>query len=169
MSKILLNNTALPVSIADTGVTVPASGSYTIPPNDYLLWAASSNIVTKVGDSTLTVNDGSFNLSISDGIDLIKGIFQTCLVQTPSVINQTALLANTEYSVALPIGARKFYIRSRDDAKLQLAFTSGQSGTLYITIYPGSTFMEDCIHNASVSLYFQSNKAGKVVEVLYWT
>lgn len=76
MSKLLKNTTGNIVSITDTGISIPASpGSYLIPPQDYLLWAASSNIVTKVGDGSIIVNDGSSDLSISDGIDLIKGIF----------------------------------------------------------------------------------------------
>lgn len=76
MAKILINQTASPVSVSDTGITVPASGQYTIPPTDYPLWAASDDIVTLVGAGTLVVNDGSVDLGISDGIDLIKGIFQ---------------------------------------------------------------------------------------------
>lgn len=75
MSKILINNTASPQPVADTGVTIAASSNYTIPPQDYLLWAASSNVITLIGAGTLTVNDGSVNLSISEGTDLIKGIF----------------------------------------------------------------------------------------------
>lgn len=84
MSKILFNNTGVGVLIADTGITVPASGSYVIPQQDDLLWAASSNVITKISDlavsptvSTLKVNDGSVDLNISDGTDLIKGLFPT--------------------------------------------------------------------------------------------
>jgi len=74
MSKILKNTTASPITVTDVGVTIPASpGSYTIPSQDYLLWAASSDTVTHVGSGGLVVNDGSSDLSISDGIDLIKG------------------------------------------------------------------------------------------------
>jgi hypothetical protein len=75
MAKILKNQTVGGISIIDTGVTVPGSGQYTIPAQDYLLWAASSNIVTQVGAGNIVVNDGSTDLSISDGIDLIKGLF----------------------------------------------------------------------------------------------
>lgn len=74
MSKILKNITGSNISIVDTGVTILANAQYTIPPNDYLLWAASSNIVTEVGSGNIVVNDGSTNLNISDGTDLIKGI-----------------------------------------------------------------------------------------------
>jgi len=76
MAKILKNQTGSAVSISDTGITVPASGNYTIPPQDYNLWAASSDVITEIGDGTLVVNDGSEDLSISDGVDLIKGIYQ---------------------------------------------------------------------------------------------
>lgn len=75
MAKILVNTTGSSVSLTDVGVTISASGSYTVQVADYLLFASSSNVVTKVGDGTLVVNDGSSNLSISDGMDLIKDIF----------------------------------------------------------------------------------------------
>lgn len=72
-SRILKNNTASPVPIPDTGYTVPASGSLTIPPQQYGKFEGSSNVVTLIGDGTLTVNDGTFDLNISDGTRLIQG------------------------------------------------------------------------------------------------
>jgi hypothetical protein len=69
VSKILKNNTASPISITDTGVTIPASpGSYTIPEQDYLLWAASANIATPVNAGNIIVNDGLVNLSATLGL-----------------------------------------------------------------------------------------------------
>jgi len=86
MSKILINNTASPIIIADVGKTIPL-GSYTIPPQEYPDWAGSSETVTQIGNAAITVNDGSSNLSISDGIDLIKGIFPSHpLVQDVNVL-----------------------------------------------------------------------------------
>lgn len=76
MSKILKNTTGSDISIADTGITIAASpATYTISPTDYLLWAASDNIITEIGSGTIIVNDGSVDLGISDGTDLIKGLF----------------------------------------------------------------------------------------------
>lgn len=77
MSKILKNNSGSNIDISDTGITINNGSQYTIPPQDYLLWAASSDAVTFIGASSLVVNDGSSDLSISDGVDLIKGIFPT--------------------------------------------------------------------------------------------
>lgn len=71
MSKILKNTTAAAVFVSDTGASVPASSSYTIPPQDYLMWAASTNIVSLVGVS-ITVNDGINDLSTAAGIAFIK-------------------------------------------------------------------------------------------------
>ena len=76
MSKIVKNTTGSDIVISDTGVTVLASNQYTIPANDYLLWAASDDVITEIGSGDIVVNDGSVDLGISDGTDLIKGIFQ---------------------------------------------------------------------------------------------
>lgn len=76
MSKILKNNSGSNVTVSDTGVTINNGNQYVIPPQDYLLWAASDDVVTEVGAGNLVVNDGSVDLGISDGIDLIKGVFQ---------------------------------------------------------------------------------------------
>lgn len=82
MSKILRNDSASPVVIVDVGsVTINAGDSYTINPNEYPLFAASSNTVTFIGNGDLTVNDGSFDLTISDGVDLIKGLFPPTQVE----------------------------------------------------------------------------------------
>jgi hypothetical protein len=88
MAKIIKNNTGSAVSIDDAGVTVPASGQYTIQTTDDLLFAGSSDVVTLVGDATLTVNDGTNDLTISDGIDLIKGLFPSSVeLATPTSSN----------------------------------------------------------------------------------
>lgn len=74
MSKILKNNTVFDVEIADTGVTVPASGEYTIPPQDYSTFAASSNVISFLADSTLILNDGGDDITVlSRAVDIIKG------------------------------------------------------------------------------------------------
>lgn len=75
MSKIVKNSTESDVAISDVGITVPASGQFTIAPQEYLIWAASNDIILLIGNGTLVINDGSSDLSISDGVDLIKGIF----------------------------------------------------------------------------------------------
>jgi hypothetical protein len=75
MSKIVKNNTASPLIISDVGITIAASSQYTIPAQDYLLWAASDDIIVSIGSGDATVNDGSVDLSNSDGVKLLQGIF----------------------------------------------------------------------------------------------
>lgn len=58
MPKSIRNTTGAAVSIDDTGITVPASSTYTIVPVDFPLWAASSSIDTLIDAGTLVVNDG---------------------------------------------------------------------------------------------------------------
>ncbi len=77
MSKILKNQTGSPILISDTGISVPASPtSYTIPPQDYPLWAASSDIITSVGSGAIIVSDGTFNLAKADAVALLQGNFK---------------------------------------------------------------------------------------------
>lgn len=75
--KILKNQTAGAILIADTGISIPASPAlYNIPAQDYPLWAASSDIITQVGNGNIVVSDGSFDLSKADGIALLQGNFK---------------------------------------------------------------------------------------------
>lgn len=79
MNRILKNNTASPVAINDTGITIPASSQYIIPPQDYGLWESSDDVIAKLSDnavsplSTLTANDGNIDLGVNDGLRLILG------------------------------------------------------------------------------------------------
>ena len=75
MSKILKNQTVSDVPISDMGITVTASGEYILDHSEYLMWQGSSDVIVKIADGTLVVNDGSDDLSLSNGIDLIKGSY----------------------------------------------------------------------------------------------
>lgn len=170
MSKVLKNTTASPITVTDTGVTIPTLSNYTIPAQDYLLWASSSDAVSYIGSGDILVNDGSFDLSISDGIDLIKGIFPTDALAVPTIVNSTITLADTEYSYVIPSGAREFSLRVRNDSILKIAYTSGQSGTNYVTVYPGMTYRRDKLRrSSSLTIYYRSSKSGEVLELEYWT
>lgn len=74
MSKILVNNNPTPVIVDDCGVTVPPNSTYTIDPNDYDVFAASSDIIRLFSDETLILNDGGNDITdLSDAVDIIKG------------------------------------------------------------------------------------------------
>jgi len=72
MSKIIKNLTALAVIINDTGVTIPASGQYTIPEFDYLLWAQSTDFETATNANKIILNNGLFDLTKAESLYFIK-------------------------------------------------------------------------------------------------
>lgn len=63
MAKILNNNTAGVISIADAATDIPVEG-YTIPDSKYARFAASSDVITSLAAGDLTLNDGSQDLSL---------------------------------------------------------------------------------------------------------
>jgi hypothetical protein len=119
--------------------------------------ADGDNIAISDGVNDLLINpDGSINANINPST-------------TPIITNQIATLANTEYSYTFPMNTKKFSLRTRGNAKIQLAFVSLQSGTNFITISPGNSYEEKDLKLVSVTAYFQLNKAGETVEILSWT
>ena len=92
------------------------------------------------------------------------------LVSTPTISNVTLGSANTESSIALPSGTKKFRLRARGSAKLQLAYNSGNSDSTYFTIMPGNVYTENHINStASLTIYIQSNTASATVELVAWS
>lgn len=129
MSKILKNNTSNAVSINDTGIAIPASGEYTISPQDYLLWASSNDVLSLITDETLIVNDGSYDLAISEGIDLLKGIFPSNI--KVSQINSIPAFASK--TVVVNGATKKLFARNTG---FQQALNQGSNIITYTLTYP---------------------------------
>jgi len=143
MSKIIKNTTGSAISVADTGITISASpGSYTIPPQDYLLWAASDNVITYIGTGSLVVNDGSSDLGISDGTDLIKGIFPSQIAVTqvtnPWTVNSPDVVAILN-SIAVSLGASTVGV-SKYEMQTVTAKTETDLSTTVYTVPTGKKF-----------------------------
>lgn len=84
---------------------------------------------------------------------------------TPTIFNKSIPIANTEVSQALPANTKRFEFRSRSKARIQLAYSSGDSGTTYISIMPGKTYVDENFYSAQ-TIYFQSTKAGDTLEIV---
>lgn len=83
------------------------------------------------------------------------------------VVNVTALLADTEYNIPLPDNTKRFTIRVREsDSKLKVKYSAGGS---YIDVKRGVSYSEDNLLTNNITLYFETSKAGKTVELIYWT
>jgi len=90
-------------------------------------------------------------------------------VSSPTIANVTVITADSEVSYALPSGTVKYKIRARNTAKLKLSYTSGESGTVYQTIFPGCVMWEEGLDSSTdFTLYFQTPTAGTVVEIISW-
>lgn len=87
---------------------------------------------------------------------------------TPSIFNVTALTAGQEYSQVLPNNTSQFFIRARNNAKLQISYAPGQTGTLFLTVTPGTIYEVDSVKLTGKTIYFQSTKDDTEVEIVTW-
>jgi len=69
--KKLRNTTVSDIFISDVGPTIAASSTYTIPPQDYLLWAASTDIDAFITSGDIVVVDDVGDLSADRGKDFL--------------------------------------------------------------------------------------------------
>ena len=146
--KILKNNTVSNISIMDTGITINASSQYVVPAQDYNLWAASSNIITKIGSGDIIVNDGSVDLSISDGTDVIKGLHPK-RIEILSGDNANSIGSQT-------YDGKKFF---NTIAANQVISSSSNSSTSNLT--SGATFTgtaEQILYSASAQVSLKSDQ-----------
>jgi hypothetical protein len=91
-------------------------------------------------------------------------------INAPAIFNVTMTNANTEYLQAIGT-AKKFLIHTRDESIFRLAFVTGKVAAPtepYFTILANEAYYEDNI-NQSLTLYFASPSAGKIIEIIVWT
>ena len=87
----------------------------------------------------------------------------------PLIFNVPAALANTEYSQVIPDNTKAILVRVRDGLGiLKVAFISGDSGINYLTVGLGNNLSISGVDLISKTLYFQTNKPGKIIEILAW-
>lgn len=89
-------------------------------------------------------------------------------VTNPTISNITLTMANTEQAVVLPAGTKRFSLQARNDARLQYSYISGQSDTVFETVWAGNSLDEQNIDNDSLTIYIQSNKTGTILELRTW-
>lgn len=87
----------------------------------------------------------------------------------PTIYNVvTPVTPNTEFSQALNENTKKFMIRSRNGSKIKLAFNSGNSGLVYITLEKYTVLEQDNLLANNLILYMQVNTASDIIEILEW-
>lgn len=90
-------------------------------------------------------------------------------IDTPIIYNVSALSMGTEYSQLLPNDTAMFSLRSRNNAKLQLAYAPTQTSTNFYTLMPGNIYKVSGVRLNGRTIYFMSNKDNTVVEIEAWT
>jgi hypothetical protein len=110
------------------------------------------------GDELEINPDGSINVNISN----IGG------VATPKIENFITVLANTEYSYTFPANTKRFSLNARGNAKIQLSYVAGQSNIKFKTVFAGNLYEESSLTVATLTIYFQTNKNGEILEILSW-
>ena len=84
--------------------------------------------------------------------------------------NLTLTLADTEYSQSFPL-AKKITIQCRTAYDVRFSYVTGKVATPtapYMTIKSGAAYWEDSLAVSGTTLYFASDEAGVVVEILVW-
>lgn len=131
-----------------------------------------TNDSIRLGDGTTlftgTTVSGKTGLDVNIINDSIDVNFEG--VDTPTLTNVSMILANTEYSHVIPITTKKLQFRVRGIGKIQYAFSSGGSGTTYYTLSKGNVgIITDLNLSSTITLYFRSDTAGEILEILAWS
>lgn len=86
-----------------------------------------------------------------------------------NIFNISVPLANTEQFFAIPSNTKKLEIKIREGSGIiKYAFTSGNSSTNFITVKQGNKEVIEDINFTGKTLYFQTNKDNKVIEIKTW-
>lgn len=91
-------------------------------------------------------------------------------ISQPLLANEVIASAGVEQSYAFPLSTKFFLIKNRADSVIQYSYVSTESGTNYRTLYLGeSLIIENISRSGVLTIYFQSPKAGGVLEIESWT
>lgn len=146
--------------------TISPSGSEVIidHTNDSIRLGDGSNFLTSTtvgAEVGLDVNIINTSLPVSITVDS---------PDTPKITNITIPVANTEQSHIFAANTKRILMRLRGIGKLQYSFTSGQSGTSFITMKKGNSEEFNALDlSVATTIYFQSPKAGETLEILEWS
>lgn len=86
--------------------------------------------------------------------------------RSATTANVTMTTANTEYSYTFPANTSSFHMKLRaQNVKFKHCWTSGESGTTYMTTPQNSLQSRPGIDLSGVTIYFQSDTASQEMEI----
>jgi len=89
----------------------------------------------------------------------------------PSIYNVGMSLANVEYSQEMPASTKKFLMQTGSGTEFRMAFETGRVAGLsppFLTVPANSSYNEDFIEPAALSLYFAGTCPGLTMEIVAW-
>jgi hypothetical protein len=155
------------IEIQNTGSILPQVSTFTIETRSSVFLEESKALIE-------IENTGSIDPTIiqvsTRGLPGPPGSGSGAVMTTPDISNLNMPTANTEYTFPLPAGTKQFEIRSRALGKLQLAFIEGESGSTFVTVWPGNSYREIGLLLSDVlDVYIQSSRPDDILEILSWT
>jgi hypothetical protein len=102
------------------------------------------------------------------GSATVTGSVTVAPATNPAVANVAAPSANTEYSFTFPANTLHFTLKSRKYGRLQLTYSAGNSGTIFLTAAPGTVYSVSSALVGGLTIYFQSTQASDTIEILTW-
>ena len=83
-------------------------------------------------------------------------------------IHITDTTPNTESSFAIPAATKRYCIRNRSNATIQISDSSGFSG-VYFSLDGGNTIDSGSLDGTTQTVYTKSEKASQTLEILLWS
>lgn len=89
-------------------------------------------------------------------------------VKNPVVTNvMTSAAPNTETSFTVT-AIKRLEIYNKGSTTVQLSYAAGTSGTMYLSLTLGSSYIEDNIDDQTIVVYVQASLASQRLEVVTW-
>ena len=88
------------------------------------------------------------------------------LAKEERVYNIDATTGGTEYSHTFADKTKSYMIKTRGNHKLQVSFSSGQSGVEYLEIPKNSSYSSSDMLLVGKTIYFQSPSDNVIVEIV---
>jgi len=128
-------------------------------------------------DTEITVGDVDANLQVGD-VDVgaanpVPVSMSASMATTIAVENVTLTVVDTEYSYTIPNNCKSIEFWSRNGYPVRFEFTTGHVATPtgdYLTLKSNNTYASPpSLNLSSKTVYFASDNAGDIVEILAWS
>jgi hypothetical protein len=96
-------------------------------------------------------------------------VIEVGVATNPNVFNFLATSINVEYQLVIPDDTKRYIFKTREKAKVQIAFEPGESNTNYFTLKPGVSHSEENIKTTSKVIYFRVAKPNTTIEFMSWS